>query len=64
VRKRPSIPGEIARGEFAQLNAFLREAIWSQASVLPGDELMRHATGETLQPAYYEAHLRRRYLPR
>ena len=62
LRKQPSIPADIQRGSFTQLNDFMREAIWSQASVLPSDELMQHATGESLDARYFEEHLRRRYL--
>ncbi|MDB4986490.1 MAG: Carboxypeptidase Taq [Myxococcaceae bacterium] len=62
VQKVPSIPDEIRRGSFTHLNDFLRDAVWSQASILPGDELLRRATGETLDARYFEAHLRRRYL--
>ncbi len=63
VRREPSIPSEIARGAFDRLNAFLRQAIWSQASLLTTSELLLHASGEPLDARYFEAHLRRRYLP-
>ncbi|MDB4972641.1 MAG: Thermostable carboxypeptidase 1, partial [Myxococcaceae bacterium] len=62
LQKRPSIPGEIARGSFDGLNDFLREAVWSQASILPVDALMLRATGEELDAKHFESHLRRRYL--
>src|SRR5262249_56181011 len=45
VRKEPNIPGEIALGSFERLNGFLREAVWSQASLLTSGELMRQAHG-------------------
>jgi carboxypeptidase Taq len=63
LRAHPTLPAQIARGEFDQLNAFLRDAIWSQASLYDGDALMRRASGESLDARYFEAHLRARYLP-
>ncbi|HEY6878214.1 MAG TPA: carboxypeptidase M32, partial [Polyangiales bacterium] len=62
LRATPTLPAQIARGEFAALNTFLRNAIWSQASLYPAEELMRRATGEQLEPRHFEAHLRTRYL--
>lgn len=62
VRATPSIPEDIARGNFATINAFLRDKIWSRASLLTTDELMREATGEPLDPAHFRRHLERRYL--
>lgn len=61
-RKHPALQEEIARGEFAALNAFLQDAIWSQASALTATELLVRATGEPLDARYFEEHLRRRYL--
>jgi carboxypeptidase Taq len=58
----PDVREQIARGEFAKLNEFLSSKIWSVASLYTTDELMRRATGETLDPRHFEAHLRRRYL--
>jgi carboxypeptidase Taq len=63
LRKLPSLPAQIARGEFAPLNGFLRDAIWSQASLYEGEELLQRATGEALNARHFEAHLRARYLP-
>jgi carboxypeptidase Taq len=63
-RERPALPDEIGRGDFGGLNAFLRERVWSQGSILPIDELLTRASGEPLDPSHFEAHLRRRYLER
>jgi carboxypeptidase Taq len=63
LRQLPDLPVQIARGEFAPLNSFLRDAIWSQASLHDGDTLLRRATGEALDARHFEAHLRMRYLP-
>jgi carboxypeptidase Taq len=61
-RELVDLRGEIGRGEFGGINAFLRERIWSQASLYTTDELMTRATGGPLDPRYFEEHLRRRYL--
>ncbi len=63
LRKLPELPAQIARGEFAPLNDFLRDNIWSQASLYDGDTLLRRATGESLSARHFEGHLRNRYLP-
>jgi len=61
-KQHPELPREIASGSFEWLNAFLRDAVWSQASMFTVEQLMTRATGETLNPSHFEAHLRKRYL--
>lgn len=58
----PNLREQIARGQFEPINDFLRRKIWSSASLYEPEALLRHATGEALNPQYFEAHLRRRYL--
>ena len=58
----PQLPRAIASGDFDGLNEFLRRAIWAHGSALSGDQLMERATGERLDPAHFETHLRKRYL--
>ena len=41
---------------------WLRDNIWSQASRWTTDELVLRASGETLNPAHFKAHLEARYL--
>ncbi|MFT5558372.1 MAG: carboxypeptidase Taq [Sphingobacteriales bacterium] len=41
---------------------WLNKNIWSKASLLPTDQLVKQATGETLNPALYGKHLQQRYL--
>ena len=60
-RARPGVLDEIARGEIAPLNDWLRENVWSQASLYTTDELLTRATGEKLSTAPFRAHLERRY---
>jgi len=61
-RAEPAIPGAIAKGDFAPLFAWLRANVHGKGSLLSSSELMRHATGTTLDARIYEDHLRRRYL--
>lgn len=41
---------------------WLEKNIWSKASLFSTDELVKQATGETLNPALYKKHLQQRYL--
>lgn len=61
-KKFPDFQTRVAAGEFAEIFGWLRENIWSQASLLPTEELIIKATGEPLNPEYYLEHLRARYL--
>jgi carboxypeptidase Taq len=61
-REMPDLDDRIARGEFGAVFDWLRDRVWSQASLWPTDELAVRATGEPLNPAHFRAHLERRYL--
>ena len=58
----PQVKTQIKTGDFNPLRQWLKEKIWSQASVLSIDALMTQATGEPLNGKYFETHLRQRYL--
>ncbi|HET8936247.1 MAG TPA: carboxypeptidase M32 [Polyangiales bacterium] len=58
----PNLREQLALGQFEAINDFLKRKIWSSASLYEPEALLRHATGEALNPQYFEAHLRRRYL--
>jgi carboxypeptidase Taq len=58
----PDLDDRIGRGEFGAVFDWLRDRIWSQASRWSTDELVVRASGETLNPAHFRAHLERRYL--
>jgi carboxypeptidase Taq len=60
----PDLNQQIAGGEFGALDAWLRERIWSKASLLGFNELVIGATGEALNPIHFKQHLQRRYLDR
>ncbi len=61
-RAMPDLDARIGRGELGPVFDWLRENIWSQASRWTTDELARRASGETLNPAHFKAHLESRYL--
>ena len=61
-RVTPDLDARIAAGELGAVFDWLRENVWSQASLWTTDELARRATGESLNPAHFRAHLEARYL--
>ncbi|CAA6805503.1 MAG: Thermostable carboxypeptidase 1 (EC [uncultured Campylobacterales bacterium] len=58
----PNINESIKKGDLSQTKSWLKENIWSNASIYSTDELMTKATGEALNPKYFKAHLENRYL--
>jgi carboxypeptidase Taq len=62
AREIPDLSAWIASGELAPLDAWLREKVWGQGSLLETDALVRQATGRSLDTAAFERHLERRYL--
>jgi carboxypeptidase Taq len=62
VRVHPAIPNQIEQGNFTMINAWLKDSIWSKASLLTTQELMQEATGKPLDPTDFKRHLERRYL--
>jgi carboxypeptidase Taq len=58
----PALPGQIASGDVASLNGWLRERIWGQGCLLETPALVASATGAPLSAAPFERHLRARYL--
>ncbi|ESL08175.1 carboxypeptidase [Trypanosoma rangeli SC58] len=51
----------IRKGELDKLLEKQKEKIWRHGSSLTTDDLLKQATGETLNPEYYRMHLQRRY---
>ncbi|PBJ73534.1 metallo-peptidase, clan MA(E), family [Trypanosoma cruzi cruzi] len=51
----------IRKGDLGKILAKQNEKIWQHGSSLTTDELLRQATGETLNPEHYRRHLERRY---
>jgi carboxypeptidase Taq len=60
-RALPDLPTQLRTGDLTPLNTWLREAIWSRASLLPTDTLIESATGAPLGTAAFITHLRGRY---
>jgi carboxypeptidase Taq len=58
----PSIPGAIAKGDFAPLMAWLRPNVHERGSSMTTAEIVTAATGRPLDVAVFKAHLKRRYL--
>jgi carboxypeptidase Taq len=61
-RAMPDLDARIGRGDLAPVFDWLRDQIWSQASLWTTDELALRASGEVLNPAHFKAHLEARYL--
>jgi carboxypeptidase Taq len=58
----PDLDAQIARGELGGVFGWLRTHVWQAASRHETPELVARASGEALNPAHFEAHLRSRYL--
>jgi len=61
-REMPDLDARIARGELSAVFDWLNAKIWSQGSRYETPELVQRASGETLNPAHFKAHLQSRYL--
>ncbi|WMT85721.1 carboxypeptidase M32 [Pelagibacterium sp. 26DY04] len=57
----PNVLDQIAAGDFSGVNAWRAENIWQQASRYSTPDLLKRATGETLNPDIFIAHLKKRY---
>lgn len=57
------VEGAIKSGDLTPIFTWLSENIWSKGSLLTTDELVKQATGDTLNAKYFQEHLRSRYLP-
>ena len=62
MRRTLDVDALIRAGELRPIFDWLRENIWLQASRWTTDELAVRASGETLNPAHFKAHLESRYL--
>ncbi|WP_417698296.1 carboxypeptidase M32 [Psychromonas sp.] len=56
------IDGAIKSGDLSPIFKWLSDNIWSQGSMHTTDELIKRATGETLNTAHFKKHLETRYL--
>ena len=61
-RALPDMDSAMGRGDMSPLVGWLRANVHARGSLLDFDGLLHAATGKTLDPADFEAHLTRRYL--
>lgn len=61
-RQQPGLDAQIAQGQLGGVFDWLRANVWQNASRFETPELVQRASGEALNPAHFEAHLRSRYL--
>jgi len=62
MKKTVDVESAIRSGDLSPIFSWLSENIWSKGSLMSTDELVKSATGETLNAAHFQAHLRSRYL--
>ena len=60
-RANPDVNKDIRKGDFAYVSKWRRDNIWSKASFASTNEIMKKATGETLNANYFINHLKKRY---
>jgi len=61
-RAHPDLDTRVAAGNLSPIFDWLQQHIWQQASRWSTDALVQRATGETLNPVHFRAHLEQRYL--
>jgi carboxypeptidase Taq len=57
----PDLPDQIRRGEFSALLGWLVEKIHRHGSKFEAQELVKHVTGSTIDPAPYMRYLTTKY---
>ncbi len=62
MTKTVDVERSIQSGDLTPIFQWLESNIWSKGSLLTTDELVKQATGETLNPAHFQTHLENRYL--
>ncbi|CAM2948091.1 carboxypeptidase M32 [Vibrio rarus] len=62
MKQTVNVDETIRSGDLTPIFNWLSEKIWSKGSLLSTDELVKQATGETLNPLHFQEHLRSRYL--
>ncbi len=62
MKQSVDVEAAIRSGDLTPIFTWLGDNIWSKGSLLTTDELVKGATGETLNAKYFQDHLRSRYL--
>lgn len=58
----PGLEEKLGEGDLSPLTGWLARHVHAKGSLFGYNELLREATGRPLDPAFFEEHLRRRYL--
>lgn len=64
LRDVPDLMQQVAKGQFAGLDTWLREHVWGRASLSLFSQLVVDATGQPLGTEHFKHHLQQRYLDR
>ncbi|GAA5644542.1 carboxypeptidase M32 [Vibrio proteolyticus] len=62
MKQSVDVDGAIRNGDLTPIFSWLESNIWSNGSLLTTDELVKQATGDTLNANYFKEHLKSRYL--
>lgn len=62
MKKTIDVDGVIQSGDLSPIFTWLSDNIWIKGSLLTTDELVKQATGETLNAQHFQAYLKSRYL--
>lgn len=62
MRKTVDVEACLAQSDFAPISGWLAQHIWSKGSILSTDDLVRQASGDTLNPEHFKQHLIARYV--
>ncbi len=62
MKRSVNVDAVIASGDLSPIFTWLGDNIWSKGSLLTTDELVKQATGETLNANHFKQHLLTRYL--
>ncbi len=62
MKKTVDVNAAISSKDLSPIFTWLANNIWSKGSLLNTNELVKEATGETLNPEYFKSHLKNRYL--
>ncbi|KJG00520.1 hypothetical protein UB35_17330 [Photobacterium angustum] len=61
MKKVVDVEAAITSGDLSPIFTWLETNIWSKGCTLSTDELVKQATGETLNPRFFQQHLMARY---
>ncbi len=62
MKQSVDVDSVVRSGDLTPIFTWLSDHIWSKGSLLTTDELVKQATGETLNAKFFQAHLQARYL--